>query len=87
RPADLTSVTMAKWSCGALIGTVRRECLDRMLIFDEAHLRQILTSYASYYNESRTHLSLHKDTPLGRAVGNVAATPVMSGLHHRYARI
>src|ERR1700739_4361475 len=51
-----------------LIGTLRRECLDRMLIFGEAHLRQILTSYGSYYNESRTHLSLHKDTPLGRAV-------------------
>ena len=73
-----------------LIGTVRRECLDRMLIFGGAHLRQILTSYGSYYNESRTHLSLHKDTPLGRAVqryGNIAATPILSGLHHRYARI
>jgi transposase InsO family protein len=73
-----------------LIGTVRRECLDRMLIFGEAHLRQILTLYASYYNESRTHLSLHKDAPLGRAVeryGNIVATPILSGLHHRYARI
>jgi transposase InsO family protein len=73
-----------------LIGTLRRECLDRMLIFGEAHLRQILTSYACYYNDSRTHLSLHKDTPLGRAVqryGSIAATPVLSGLHHRYARI
>ena len=74
-----------------LIGTVRRECLDRMLIFGEAHLRQILTSYASYYNESRTHLSLHKvDAPRGRAVqryGTIAATPILSGLHHRYARI
>ena len=72
-----------------LIGTVRREGLDRMLIIGEA-LRQILTLYASYYNESRTHLSLHKDAPLGRAVqryGNIAATPVLSGLHHRYARI
>jgi transposase InsO family protein len=73
-----------------LIGTLRRECLDRMLIFGEAHLRQILTTYAYYYNDSRTHLSLRKDTPLGRAVqryGNIAATPVLSGLHHRYARI
>lgn len=54
------------------------------------HLRQILTLYASYYNESRTHLSLRKDAPLGRAVqryGNIAATPVLSGPHHRYARI
>ena len=73
-----------------LIGTLRRECLDRMLIFGEAHLRRILTLYACYYNESRTHLSLHKDAPLGRAVqryGKVAAMPVLSGLHHRYARI
>jgi hypothetical protein len=73
-----------------LIGTVRRECLDRMLIFGEAHLRQILSLYSSYYNESRTHLSLHKDTPLGQPIqryGNIATTPVLSGLHHRYARI
>ncbi len=69
-----------------LIGTLRRECLDRMLIFGAAHLRQILTLYASYYNETRTHLSLHKNTPLGRVVqryGNIAATPVLSGLHLR----
>jgi transposase InsO family protein len=51
-----------------LIGTVHRECLDQMLIFGEAHLRQILSLYASYYNESRTHLSVHKDAPLERAV-------------------
>jgi len=69
---------------------VRRECLDRMLIFGEADLRRILTLYACYYNESRTHLSLRKDAPLGRAVqryGTIAATPVLSGLHHRYTRI
>ena len=73
-----------------LIGTVCRECLDQVLIFGETHLRQILTLYAAYYNQSRTHLSLHKDAPLGRAVqryGTIAATPVLSGLHHRYARI
>src|SRR6266568_3901218 len=73
-----------------LIGTLRRECLDRMLIFGEAHLRRILGSYAAYYNESRTHLSLHKDAPLHRAIqrsGTVVAMPVLGGLHHRYARI
>ena len=73
-----------------LIGTVRRECLDRILIFGEAHPRQILISYASYYNESRTHLSLHKDAPLHRAVqrsGTIITMPVLGGLHHRYARI
>jgi transposase InsO family protein len=73
-----------------LIGTLRRECLDQMLIFGEAHLRHILTLYASYYNESRTHLSLRKDAPLGRTVqryGTIAAKPILSGLHHSYARI
>jgi transposase InsO family protein len=73
-----------------LIGTLRRECLDRVLIFGEARLRQVLTLYVSYYNDSRTHLALRKNTPLGRAVqryGTIAATPVLSGLHHRYARI
>jgi transposase InsO family protein len=73
-----------------LIGTVRRECLDQLVTFGEAHLRKILTLYASYYNKSRTHLSLRKDVPLGRTVqryGKIAATPVLSGLHHRYARI
>ena len=48
-----------------LIGTVRRECLDRVLIFGEAHLRQILSSYAAYYNKVRTHLALGKDAPPG----------------------
>ena len=62
-----------------LIGTVRRECLDRVLVFGEAHLRQILSSYAAYYNEVRTHLALGKDAPLGRAVqrtGVVVAIPI-----------
>lgn len=73
-----------------LIGTLRRECLDQMLIFGEAHLRKILTLYAFYYNQSRTHLSLRKDAPMRRAVqryGTIVATPVLSGLHHRYVRI
>jgi transposase InsO family protein len=50
-----------------LIGTVRRECLDRMLIFGESHLRRILSAYAAYYNQMRTHLALQKDAPLHRA--------------------
>jgi transposase InsO family protein len=73
-----------------LIGTLRRECLDQMLIFGEAHLRKVLTLFALYYNQSRTHLSLLKDAPMGRAVqryGTIVATPVLSGLHHRYVRI
>lgn len=51
-----------------LIGTLRRDCLDHVLIFGERHLCQILTSYFSYYNETRTHLSLDKDAPLPRAI-------------------
>jgi transposase InsO family protein len=73
-----------------LIGTVRRECLDRMLIFGEVHLRHILSSYAAYYNQVRSHLALGKDTPLGRAVqrsGVIVAIPILSGLHHQYVRI
>jgi transposase InsO family protein len=73
-----------------LIGTVRRECLDRVLILGESHLRKILISYASYYNEVRTHLALSKDAPLGRRVqrsGDIVAIPILSGLHHHYVRI
>jgi transposase InsO family protein len=73
-----------------LIGTVRRECLDRILIFGEAHLRRVLASYAAYYNQARTHLALQKDAPLHRTVqryGTITAEPVLSGLHHRYVRI
>ena len=73
-----------------LIGTLRRECLDQMLAFGEAHLRRILSAYATYYNQTRTHMALRKDAPLHRAVqrnGTIIAVPVLSGLHHRYARI
>jgi transposase InsO family protein len=73
-----------------LIGTVRRECLDRMLIFGESHLRRVLASYAAYYNQARTHLALQKDAPLHRAVqrsGVIVAIPILSGLHHQYVRI
>src|SRR5262249_2202586 len=73
-----------------LIGTVRRKCLDRLLIFGEAHLRQLLSSYAAYYNEVRTHMALSKDAPLGRRghkSGVIVAIPVLLGLHHHYVRI
>jgi transposase InsO family protein len=73
-----------------LIGTVRRQCLDRMLIFGESHLRRVLASYAAYYNQARTHLALQKDAPLHRAVqrsGAIVAIPILAGLHHQYVRI
>ena len=73
-----------------LIGTLRRECLDHVLIYGERHLRRVLTLYSLYYNETRTHLGLGKDAPLRRSVqrsGTIVTTPILSGLHHRYARI
>jgi transposase InsO family protein len=73
-----------------LIGTVRRECVDRVLVLGEEHLRQILSAYTAYYNQMRTHLALGKDAPLGRAVqrnGAIVAIPILSGLHHHYVRI
>jgi len=73
-----------------LIGTLRCECLDQVLIFGEAHLRRILSAYAAYYNQVRTHLALQKDAPSHRAVqrsGAIVAIPILAGLHHQYVRI
>ena len=73
-----------------LIGSIRRECFDHVVVFGEAHLRRILTKYAAYYNESRTHGSLGKDASIHRAiqhVGRIASVPVLGGLHHHYCRI
>jgi transposase InsO family protein len=72
-----------------LIGSIRRECLDHVVVFSERHLRHLLNSYQKYYNEARTHLSLHKDAPIPRAVqtiGRTLAVPVLGGLHHQYFR-
>jgi transposase InsO family protein len=73
-----------------LIGSIRRECLDHVVVFGEAHLRRILKAFAAYYNEIRTHLSLDKDAPNSRCsqtVGAIAAMPILGGLHHQYVRI
>ena len=73
-----------------LIGSIRRECMDHIVIFGEAHLRQVLKAYAAYYNNIRTHLALTKDAPVSRAVhrfGEVIAKPILGGLHHEYCRI
>src|SRR5271156_560813 len=73
-----------------LIGSIRRECLDHMIVFGEAHLLRILRGYAAYYNVSRTHRSLDKDAPFHRAIerlGAVVSRPVLGGLHHQYCRI
>ncbi|SHH73952.1 integrase core domain-containing protein [Bradyrhizobium erythrophlei] len=73
-----------------LIGSIRRECLDHIIVLGEAHLRRLLKSYARYYNETRTHLALDKDAPLSRTVkraGRILCRPVLGGLHHEYIRI
>jgi transposase InsO family protein len=73
-----------------LIGSIRRECVDYLVVLGEAHLRRILTKYAAYYNELRTHRSLNKDAPIRRAiqhVGRIVSAPILGGLHHHYCRI
>ncbi len=73
-----------------LIGSVRRECLDHVLVFGEADLRRVLKAYAGYYNKVRTHLSLDKDAPHCRrtqTVGAIVAMPVLERLHHQYVRV
>jgi transposase InsO family protein len=72
-----------------VIGSIRRECLDHIVIFNERHLRHVLSSYIDYYQRTRTHLSLDKDCPDSRpiqhrGVGRVVAIPKVGGLHHRY---
>jgi putative transposase len=75
-----------------VIGSIRHECLDHVVIFNERHLRRILSSYADYYHRSRTHLALNKDCPDVRpieppAAGRIIAFPQVGGLHHRYERL
>jgi transposase InsO family protein len=73
-----------------LIGSIRSDCLDHVVVFGERHLRNLLRSYQQYYNECRTHLSLDKDAPFSRVVtakGRLVVSPVLGGLHHRYCRI
>ena len=75
-----------------LSGSIRRECLDHVIVLNENGLRRILKSYFDYYEHSRTHLALGKDAPLARAIqppwtGPIVEIPQVGGLHHRYQRI
>jgi transposase InsO family protein len=75
-----------------LVGSVRRECLDHVIVLGERHLHRIVKSYFAYYHRSRTHLSLSKDAPDPREVcpptmGDIVARPEVGGLHHRYERL
>ena len=72
-----------------LIGSIRRECLDHLMVMGAAHLHRILRSYAAYYNQARAHRSLIKDCPIHRYIqtpGTIVAEPILGGLHHRYGR-
>ena len=90
---DRPTSVRAPWQNGyveRLIGSVRRECTDHLIVFSEEHLRQILAKYSTYYNEVRVHISLGKDAPCTRPIerlGDIVAHPILGGLHHRYARI
>jgi transposase InsO family protein len=77
--------------CERLVGSIRRECLDHVIVLNERHLMRILRSYFHYYLHSRTHLSLERNSPIEREVelpcrGSVVAIPEVGGLHHRYRR-
>ena len=81
---------MAERHVERLIGSIRCECLDHLVVVGEADLCRVLKDYASYYNRIRTHLSLGKDAPLFRrrqTLGNIVSIPILGGLHHQYDRV
>jgi hypothetical protein len=97
RGADIREVLAAPRSpcqnsyAERLIGSIRRECLDHVIVFHQAGLRRILKDYFEYYERCRTHLSLDKDAPVSRpveppSIGHVIEIPKVGGLHHLYAR-
>ena len=93
RSTNQLSLPRSPWQNGyaeRLIGSIRRECLDHVVVFSERHLHHLLLSYMKYYNGACTHLSLEKDAPVSRAVdraGHILCRPTLGGLHHQYARI
>jgi transposase InsO family protein len=90
---DRPTAPRSPWQNGhaeRLIGSIRSECLDHVLVLGETHLRQILRTYADYYNRARIHLALAKDAAISRPVhttGSIVAIPFLGGLHHQYAPI
>src|SRR6266403_1060096 len=89
---DKPTAPASPWQNGfaeRLIGSIRRECVDHIIVLGEVHLRQILQSYARYYNDIRTHRSLDKDAPVSRQIqriGIIKSHAILGGLHHHYAR-
>jgi Integrase core domain len=90
---DKPTAPASPWQNGfaeRLIGSIRRECMDHIIVLGETHLRRILNSYADYYNCVRTHRSLNKDAPVSRPVqrtGVISSGAILGGLHHHYARV
>ncbi len=92
---DVLIAPRSPWQNGyveRLIGSIRRECLDHVIVLNERHFRRILSSYFAYYNQARTHLALDKDAPIPRRHcfsdrGHIVAFPEVGGLHHRYERL
>jgi transposase InsO family protein len=90
---DKPTAPASPWQNGfaeRLIGSIRRECLDHIVVLGEAHLRRILRSYACYYNDIRTHRSLDKDAPTSRPVqrtGIINLRAILGGVHHHYVRV
>ena len=88
---EVLSAPRAPWQRAyveRVIGSIRRECLDHVIVFHETSLRRTLHSYFDYYHRSRTHLSLGKDSPVPRSpeMGSIVAVSQLGGLHHRYER-
>jgi transposase InsO family protein len=90
---DHPTAPRSPWQNGhveRLIGSIRRESLDHIVVFDEAQLRRVLKNYACYYNQVRTHLSLEKNAPDFRRpqkLGPIASIHVLGGLHHQYVGV
>ena len=87
----MQSTAYADPYCERVIGSIRRDCLDHVIVLNETHLHRILTEYCDYYHNSRCHLSLDRNSPIPRCVeprceGEVVAIPQVGGLHHRYTR-
>jgi transposase InsO family protein len=90
---DKPTAPASPWQNGVaerLIGSIRRECVDHIIVLSEMHLRRVLKSYTDYYNSVRTHRSLNKDAPVSRPVqrtGVISSRAMLGGLHHQYARV
>ncbi len=91
---DTPTALRSPWQnpiCERMIGTIRRECLDHIIIMNEKHLHSVLDEYINeYYNVNRTHMSLNKDSPVHRnvqTIGKLISKPILGGLHHVYSRV